>query len=125
MTRRQARAAASWAAAFAPSSDGIAIAEIMPIIATTIKSSISENPRCGLREYIKFNKAKGVCLNSDRGRFEVLVGTLSRTEGASRQLRSVYSGGAVASPNGRRIIPTAENLLQHFYPKLNDYDRIV
>ena len=85
MTRRQAIAAASWAAALAPSSDGIAIAAMIPIIAHTISSSISENPVCEFRVFIKFNKAKGICLVSDRGRIEVLVGTLSRREGALRQ----------------------------------------
>ena len=61
MTRRQDSAAASWAAAFAPSSDGIAIAEMMPIIAHTISSSIREKPLWELRVYITFNKAMDVC----------------------------------------------------------------
>jgi len=61
MTRRQDNAAASWAAALAPISDGIAIAEMMPIIVTTISSSIREKPLWELREYITFNKAIEVC----------------------------------------------------------------
>jgi len=61
MTRRQDNAAASWAAALAPISDGIAIAEMMPIIVTTISSSIREKPLWELREYITFNQAIEVC----------------------------------------------------------------
>ena len=80
MTRRQDSAAASWAAALAPISDGIAIAEMMPIIVTTISSSIREKPLWELREYITFNKAIEVCriLTEVEARFS--FGTLSRRE---------------------------------------------